>query len=110
MQSDRDLVTRSQRKPDARAAEEADAPIESRSPETDGKIPRELDLNDGLNRLSEDPQSSLQQLDTRAVKVSRPDRLLRGRLSLPSSPWQTWAEAEPIDREAEREEYEHREE
>jgi hypothetical protein len=112
MPSDQDLVIRSQRKPDARGAEEADAPIEPRSPETDGKVSRELGLNDGLNRSSEDPQPSLQQLDTHVVnKVSpRPDRLLRGRLSLPSSPWQSWAEAEPIDREAEREEYEHREE
>ncbi|KAF8506723.1 hypothetical protein F5888DRAFT_1644778 [Russula emetica] len=57
-------------------------PAESRSPETDKK----------------EPQSSLQQLDTASP---RPDRLLRGRLSLPSSPSHSWAEPE-------KEEYERR--
>jgi len=78
----------------------------------DKKVPRNMDINDDFNHSSEEPPSSLQQLDaaTTAVnKVSpRPDRLLRGRLSLPSSPWHSWAEAEPVDREAEKEEYERR--
>jgi hypothetical protein len=108
MSPDQDLVTRTQPKPYAGVAGEADAPAESRSP-GNKKVPREFDV---LNHSSEEPQSSLQQLDmtTTAVnKVSpRPDRLLRGRLSLPSSPWHSWAEAEPIDREAEKEEYERR--
>jgi hypothetical protein len=99
MPPDQDLVTRTQRKPYARVAGEVDTPAESRSPETDKKVPREL------NRSSEEPQSSLQQLDTASA---RPDRLPRGRLSLPSSPSHSWAEAEPIDREAEKEEYERR--
>jgi hypothetical protein len=111
MPPDQDLMTRTQPKRRARVAGEAHAPAESSSPGTD-KVPRELDINDVLNHSSEEPQSSLQQLDTAATaanKVSpRPDRLLRGRLSLPSSPWHPWAEAEPIDREAEKEEYERR--
>ena len=106
---DQDLVTRTQPKPHARATGEADALAESRSPGTEKKVPREFD---DLNRSSEEPQSSLQQLATTTTAVSkvssRPDRLLRGRHSLPSPPWHSWAEAEPIDREAEKEEYERR--
>lgn len=109
MPPDQDLVTRTQLKPRARVAGEAD---ESRSPGADMKVPRELDINDVSNLSSEEPLSSPPQLDTAttaANKVSpRPDRLLRGRLSLPSSPWHSWAEAEPIDREGEKEEYERR--
>jgi hypothetical protein len=109
MPPDQDLVRRTQLKPHARVAGEANEP---RSPGTDKKVPRELDINDVLNGSSEEPQSSLPQLDTgttAANKVSpRPDRLLRGRLSLPSSPWHSWAEAEPTDREGEKEEYERR--
>lgn len=112
MPPDQDLVTRTQPKRHARVAGDADAPAESRSPGTDKKVPRELDINDVLNRSFEEPQSSLQQLDTATTAVNkvspRPDRLLRGRLSLPSPPWHSWAEAEPIDREAEKEEYERR--
>ena len=112
MPPDQDLMTRTQRKSYARVAGGTDAPAGPRSPGTDDKGPRDLDINDALTRSSEEPQSSLQRPDraTTAVnKVSpRPDRLLRGRLSLPSSPWHPWAEAEPIDREAEKEEYERR--
>lgn len=109
MPPDQDLVTRTQPKSRVRVVGEVD---ESRSPGTDKKVPRELDMNDVLNLSSEELQSSLQQLDTTTTAVNkfspRPDRLLRGRLSLPSSPWHSWAEAEPIDREAEKEEYERR--
>lgn len=109
MPPDQDLVTRTQPKPYARVAGEADTP---RSPRTDKKVRRGLDINDALNRSFEEPPSSLLQLDTATTAVNkvspRPDRLLRGRLSLPSSPWHSWAEAEPIDREAEKEEYERR--
>jgi hypothetical protein len=100
MPPDQDLVKRTQPKPYARVAGEVDVPAESRSPETD--------INDVLNRSSEEPQSSLQQLNTATTAGNKVDRLLRGRLSLPSSPWHSWAEAEPVDREAEKEEYERR--
>ena len=96
---DQDLVTRTQPKPHARVAGEADAPAESRSPVMDKKAPRGLDVNDVLN----------QQLDAAIMAgTPRPDRLLRGRLSLPSSPRHSRAETELIDREAEKEEYERR--
>jgi hypothetical protein len=91
-----DLVARTQPKPHARVAGESDVPVESV-------------LNDVSNP---ELQSAFQQLDTATTavhKVSpRPDRLPRGHLSLPSSPRHSWAEAEPIDREAEQEEYERR--
>jgi len=112
MPPDQDLVRRTQPKPQARVVGEVYVPVESRSPGTDKRVPRELDINDVLNRSFEEPQSSLHQPDTGTTAVNkfslRPDHLLRGRLSLPSSPWQSWAEAEPIDREAEKEEYERR--
>ena len=105
MSPDQDLVTRTQPKPHARVAREADTPAES-------KVPRELGIDDVLIPSSEEMQPSLQQLDTATTVVNkvspRSDRLLRGRLSLPSSPWHSWAEAEPIDREAEKDEYERR--
>lgn len=113
MPPDLDLVTRTQPKSRVRVVEEADAPVESTSPRTARKVPRELGSND-VSNLHDSPQelrSAFQQLDklSTAVKGSpRPDRLLRGRLSLPSSPWLSWPEAEPIDREAEQEEYERR--
>ena len=112
MPPDQDLVTRTQPKPHARVAGEADIPSESRSTGTDKKSPRELDIYDVLNRSSEDPQSPLQLLDTATTAVNRvsprPNHLIRGRHSLPSSPWHSWAEAESIDRDAEKEEYERR--
>ena len=108
MPPDQDLMTRTQLKPHARVAGEANEP---RSPGRDKKVPQELDINDVLNHSSEEPQLSLQ-LDTATTAVNkvspRSDRLPRGRLSLPSSPWHSWAEAEPVDREAEKEEYERR--
>lgn len=111
---DLDLVTRTQPKHRRRITGEEDVPVEPRSPGMAGKVRRELGLDDVSNpyRSPEEPQSTSQQLDTATTavyKVSpRPDRLLRGRLSLPSSPSQSWAEAEPINREAEQEEYERR--
>ena len=112
MPPDQDLMSRTRPKSHARITGDAGDPAGSRSPETDNNVPRELDINDVLNGSSEEPQSSLQQLDTAGTamdKVSpRPDRLLRGRLSLPTSPWQSWAEVEPINREAQNEEYERR--
>jgi hypothetical protein len=106
---DLDLVTRTQPKLHRRVTGEENAPVEPRSPGIAGKVRQELGLDDVF---PEEPQSTFQRLDTATTavhKVSpRPDRLLRGRLSLPSSPSQPWAEAEPINREAEQEEYERR--
>lgn len=111
---DLDLVTRTQPKLHRRVTGVEGAPVEPRSPGIAGKVRRELGLDDVSNpyRSPEEPQPAFPQLDTATTavhKVSpRPDRLLRGRLSLPSSPSQSWPEAEPIDREAEQEEYERR--
>ena len=109
-----DLVRRTQPKSRVRVAEEADAPAESRSPRTARKVPRELGSDEVSNPHGspEEVQMAFQQLSTATTAVQkvspRPDRLLRGRLSLPSSLLHSWAEADPIDRDGEQEEYERR--
>jgi len=73
-----------------------------------------LDDNWTSLRSPEQPQSAFQRLDTTPTvvhKVSlRRDRLLRGRISLPSSPRDSWTEEEDEqnDEAAEQEEYERR--
>ncbi|KAI0003652.1 hypothetical protein BJV74DRAFT_881493 [Russula compacta] len=110
-----DLVSRTQ----PGAAGEADAPVEWVSPPgTAVQAPQELrtpNIGDFLtpDRSPEQPQSAFQRLDTASTVVQtvsqRPDRLLRGRISLPSSRRHSWAaEEEDIDEEAEQEEYERR--
>ncbi len=115
-----DLVSRTQPKPHARVASDADAPAEVTSPPgTAGQMSRELGtpgLDDNWTSLRspEQPQSAFQRLDTTPTvvhKVSlRRDRLLRGRISLPSSPRDSWTEEEDEqnDEAAEQEEYERR--
>ena len=115
-----DLVSRTQ----PGAAGEADAPVEWVSPPgTAVQAPQELrtpNIGDLLtpNRSPEQPRSALQRLDTASTVVQKssqsPDRLLRGRVSLPSSRRHSWAaeeeeeEEEEIDEEAEHEVYERR--
>ena len=115
-----DLVSRTQPKPHARVASDADAPAEVTSPPgTAVQVPRELGtpgLDDNLTSLRspDQPQSAFQRLDTTSTVVHtvslRRDRLLRGRISLPSSPRYSWTEEEDEqnDGAAEQEEYERR--
>jgi hypothetical protein len=115
-----DLMSRTQPKSHASAASELDAPAELISPPgTAVQVPRELktpSLDDSLTRFrSPDPsQSTSQRLDTASTVVRKApptrDRLLRGRVSLPSSPRQSRIEEEEEqnNEEAEQEEYEGR--
>lgn len=115
-----DLVSRTQPKLQGRVSSGTDAPAEvMSSPGTAVQTQRELrtpNPSDIFNsQLSPDqPQSALGRLDTATTAVNRPssgrDRLLRGRISLPSSPRHSWTEEEdePNDEEAEEEEYDRR--
>jgi hypothetical protein len=115
-----DLVSRTRPKPRAKAASEVDAPAEVMSPPgTAVQAPRELMTpgpNDSFTHLRspDQPQSSSQRLDMTSTVVQktspRRDRLLRGRVSLPTSPRHSWTEEEEEqnDEEAEQEEYERR--
>lgn len=115
-----DLVSRTQPKRHAGVSSGTDAPAEVvSSPGTAVQRQRELrtpDPNDISNsHLSPDQsQSALERLDTATTAVNRVspgrDRLLRGRVSLPSSPRHSWTEEEEEsnDEEAEQEEYERR--
>jgi len=114
-----DLVSRTQPNPHGKVSSGTDVAAEVMSSPGTAVVPhRELRTpgpDDILNShlFPDQPQSALR-LDTATTVVNKispgRDRLLRGRVSLPSSPHHSWTEEETEwnDEEAEQEEYERR--
>ncbi|KAH9954401.1 hypothetical protein BC827DRAFT_1272640 [Russula dissimulans] len=114
-----DLMVRTQPKRSARAAAEEVGPPPAgwvSPPATAATVqPLQELMTPGRNDFltpKRSPQSMLQRPDTGSTAVDkvspRPERFLRRRVSLPSSPRPSWweEEEEEIDKEAEQEEYE----